>query len=62
MTLSVGDALASFRSDKKHSTDKYNLILVNSQGRVERQGLVINPELELQIEIVFSNIKKGLLF
>ena len=61
-TLSVADAVASFRSDKKHSNDKYYLILVDSQGGLERQGLLINPELEFQIETIFSNIKKGLLF
>ena len=61
-TLSVADAVASFRSDKKHTTDKYYLILVDSQGGLERQGLLINPELEFQIETIFSNIKKGLLF
>lgn len=61
-SLCVADAIASFRSDKKHTDKKYFLILVNSQGELVRHGLDKHQELEMMIQSIFIKIKEGSLF
>lgn len=59
-TLSIAKAMTSFKSDKKHEKDFYNVILANEQGHLERTSIPKSPKIEGYIESIFSKIKQGI--
>lgn len=61
-TLSIGKAMESFKSDKKHGKDFYHLILTNKLGQLERACIPNTLELDARIESIFIKIQKGFNF
>jgi 3-dehydroquinate synthase len=60
--LSIKEAAASFKSDKKHEKDFYHLILTNRLGELERAFIPKAPEIDCRIESIFAKIQKGFNF
>lgn len=57
--LAVPAALASFKSDKKHSNTSYSVILVRKDGNLERVSLPITAELDSTVSRIFEQLAKG---
>lgn len=57
--IDLEDCLRRFASDKKHLADRYQIIAIDGEGRLTRQGVARTASGEAQIRAAFASILGG---